>query len=133
MTTETQTRGKIGVLVVLLATYSGCDRGPELRPGWAVVSGTVTYKGQPLSGGSVILLTDEQPAVMRGGAIRENGTFMLDAPIGPAKIAIHTIDMKTVKPERYVEIPKKYADAEKSGLTYEVKSGENKDVKFDLL
>jgi hypothetical protein len=113
--------------------WMGCDSGPELRPGWAVVSGTVTFKGQPLPGGSVILCTDEQPAVMRGGAIREDGTFKLDAPIGPAKIAIHTIDMKTVKPERYVEIPKKYATIEQSGLTYEVKPGENKGVNFELL
>ena len=47
-------------------------------------------------------------------------------PFSPAPV-------KTVKPERYVEIPKKYADAAKSGLTYEVKVGENKDVKFELL
>jgi hypothetical protein len=127
-------RQKLCAALVLSALSIGCDKAPELRPDWAIVSGTVTFKGQPLPGGSVILLSQQgTTAIMRGGAIREDGSFMLDAPIGPAKVAIHNADIKERHPNRYVAIPAKYADADKSGLTYEVKSGENKDVNFELL
>jgi hypothetical protein len=111
----------------------GCDTGPKLRPDWAIVSGSVTFHGKPLTGGSVVWCTEKEGTpIMRGGAIREDGTFSLDAPIGPAKVAIHTVDMKKVNPARYIEIPTKYADPDQSGLTYEVKAGENKDVAFNL-
>jgi hypothetical protein len=120
----------LSFLIVLMA--GGCDSGPKLRPDWAEVSGTVTFQGKPLPGGSVMWCSQKDPPVLRGGTIREDGTFALEAPIGPAKIAIHTSDMKTVQPARYVEIPAKYADPDKSGLSYDAKAGENKDVKLDL-
>ena len=125
-------RGSI-VIVVALAMASGCGRKPELRPDWAMVSGTVTYQGKLLPGGEVIWCIEKDgAAVMRGGAIREDGTFILDAPIGPAKVAIHTADMKKVQPARYVELPPKYADPFTSGLTYDVQAGENENIKLDL-
>jgi hypothetical protein len=74
----------------------------------------------------------EGASVARGGPIGENGTFTLDTPTGLAKIAIHVADLKKSQPSRYVEIPSKYTDVERSGLTYEAKDGDNKDVKFDL-
>src|SRR5262249_17378356 len=117
----------------MAAIMTGCNRTTKLRPGWAIVSGTVTYKGKPLPGGEVMWCTSKDgTAVVRGGPIRENGAFTLDTPTGPATIAIHVSDLKKSQPSRYVEIPSKYAYAEKSGLTYEAKDGENKDVKFDL-
>jgi hypothetical protein len=125
---------KAGILVSALAVMiGGCDRAPKLRPGWAIVSGTVTFQGKPLPGGEVMWCTTKDGAsIVRGGAIRENGTFTLDTPTGPAMVAIHVADLKKVRPSRYVEIPSKYTSAEQSGLTYEAKDGENKDVKFDL-
>jgi hypothetical protein len=120
----------VAAMVVLIA---GCDRAPKLRPGWAIVSGTVTYQGTPLPGGEVMWCTTKDGAsVARGGHIRENGTFTLDTPTGPAKVAIHVADLKKSQSSRYVEIPAKYTDMERSGLTYEAKDGDNKDVKFDL-
>jgi hypothetical protein len=71
-------------------------------------------------------------SIVRGGAIREDGTFILDTPTGPARVAIHVADLKQVQPGRYVEIPSKYTYVEQSGLTYEAKDGKNKDVNFDL-
>lgn len=98
-----------------------------------MVSGSVSYQGKPLPAGEVMWCnTQDGIAILRGGPIREDGTFVLDAPAGPARIAIHVADVKKTKPSRYVEIPAKYTDAEKSGLKYEAKEGENKDVKFDL-
>jgi hypothetical protein len=40
--------------------------------------------------------------------------------------------MKIGDPSRFVEIPLSYAEIDNSGLTYDVKPGENTDVKFDL-
>jgi hypothetical protein len=76
--------------------------------------------------------TKEGASVVRGGPIRENGTFTLDTPTGPAQVAIHVADLKKVQPSRYVEIPSKYTYMEQSGLSYDAKDGDNKDVKFDL-
>jgi hypothetical protein len=111
----------------------GCNRAPKTRPGWANVSGTVTYEGKPLPGGEVMWCTVKDGiSIARGGPIREGGTFALDTPTGPATIAIQVADLKKAQPGRYVEIPAKYADAQKSGLTYEAKEGDNKHVTFDL-
>jgi hypothetical protein len=127
-------RGTIIFVTALLAVMGdGCNRAPKLRPGWAIVSGTVTYQGKPLPGGEVMWCTTKDgAAIARGGPIRENGTFALDTPTGPAKIAIHVADLKKNQLSRFVEIPAKYTDMEKSGLTYDAKDGDNKDIKFDL-
>jgi hypothetical protein len=126
-------RGPSIFVTALAVLIAGCDRAPTLRPGWAIVSGTVTYQGKPLPGGEVMWCTNKDGAsVARGGPIMENGTFTLDTPTGPAKIAIHVADLKKSQPGRYVEIPSKYTDMERSGLTYEAKDGDNKDIKFDL-
>ena len=111
----------------------GCRRAPKLREGWAMVSGTVSYKGSPLPGGEVMWCVDKDGAsIMRGSAIREDGSFQLDAPIGHARIAIHNADLKRASSNRYVQLPEKYADPEQSGLSYDAQPGENKDVKVEL-
>jgi hypothetical protein len=125
-------RGNL-IVAMSVAMVGGCERAPKLRPGWAIVSGTVTYKGQPLPGGEVVWCTDKDgTSIMRGGPIRQNGTFALDAPAGPARVAIHNADVKKTDASRYVELPAKYIDIEKSGLKYEVTEGENKDLKIEL-
>jgi len=126
--------GAANILVaVWIVMIGGCNRAPKLRPGWTIVSGTVTFQGKPLPGGEVMWCTTRDgSSIVRGGPIRENGTFALDTPTGPAKVAIHVADIKKVPSSRHVEIPSKYTDAEQSGLSYEAKEGDNKDVKFDL-
>jgi hypothetical protein len=117
----------------MVVMSNGCNRAPKLRPGWAIVSGAVTYQGKPLPGGEVMWCTTKDgTSIVRGGAIREDGTFMLDTPTGPAKVAIHVADLKKAQSNRYVEIPAKYTTVEQSGLTYEAKEGDNTDVRFDL-
>ena len=120
------------VVAAFAVMVGGCNRAPKLRPGWANVSGTVTYQGKPLPGGEVMWCTVKDGiSIARGGRIKD-GTFALDTPTGPATIAIQVADLKKAEPSRYVEIPAKYADAQKSGLTHEAKEGDNKDVNFDL-
>jgi hypothetical protein len=124
---------------------AGCGRSSE-----ATVTGKVTYKGQPLKGGSVSLIS-EAGGVVRS-TIEEDGSYKITkAPVGPAKVTVDTkalrpVNQKAVKgpyananapqevlpksakggdASRYVAIPARYADPEKSGLTVEVKSGKN--------
>jgi hypothetical protein len=120
-------------MVVVSSLTTGCNHEPKLRTGWATVAGTISYQGKPLPGGEVMWCTKQDGAmILRGGSIREDGTFKLDAPTGPAKVAIHTADLKKANSARYVELPAKYADPETSGLTYQVKPGENQGVDFDI-
>src|SRR5689334_10580549 len=117
-----------GTLIAVTA-LTGCERAPKLRPGWVMISGMVTYQGKPLPAGEVMWCIEKDGVpLIRGGPIKEDGSFRLDAPIGRATVAIHNADVKKSQPSRYVEIPAKYTDVEKSGLTYEAKDGENKDI-----
>jgi|tagenome__1003787_1003787.scaffolds.fasta_scaffold20980105_4 hypothetical protein len=126
-------RGSRIFVMALALLIAGCGRAPKLRPGWAIVSGTVTYQGKPLPGGEVMWCTTKDGAsVARGGHISENGTFTLDTPTGPGKIAVHVADLKKARSSRYVEIPSKYSNVEQSGLSYEAKDGDNQNVKIDL-
>src|SRR5689334_9152733 len=110
MTIVPLTRPSIVAACSLIVLIAGCNHGSKVRPGWAAVSGIVMYQGKPLRGGEVMWCTlKDGIAIVRGGPIRENGTFTLDTPTGPASIAIHVNDLKKSQPNRYVEIPSKYA------------------------
>jgi len=122
----------------------GCGGGG----GKGTVSGKVTYKGTPLKGGRVAFLTsNKQNAVAEIG---EDGSYTaINVAPGPAKISVSTSYLKEnplgrvrnqppkgqQAPEgyqmssggtdvkRYVKIPDQYESADTSGLTYDVKSG----------
>ena len=121
----------VAIAPLLILAVSGCDNTPTLRPDWAIVTGKVTYQGQPVPAGSIMWCVEGQTDVLRGGNIQPDGTFQFDSPIGAAKVAVHTADVKKVNPDRYVELPAKYTDPEKSGLKYEVQAGENT-INIDL-
>lgn len=65
------------VLAVLVFVTAGCDSGGKLKP----VSGTVTYKGEPLDTGTVTFMSINPPA-QAGGALVTNGKFKIAAPNG---------------------------------------------------
>ncbi len=56
---------------------AGCGSGTKLKP----VSGTVTYKGEPLDSGSITFLYTNPPGPA-GGAVITNGTFEIASPQG---------------------------------------------------
>jgi hypothetical protein len=139
---------RLGAVLLILTgglTLVGCGRSSQ-----ATVTGKVTYKGQPLKGGSISLISDAGGVVK--STIEEDGSYKITkAPLGSAKVTVDTkglrpVNQKAVKgpyanakapPEvlpksakggdasHYVAIPPRYADPEKSGLSVEVKKGKN--------
>ena len=132
-----------------LAALAGCGDGSK-----ATVSGKVTYKGAPVTGGTLTLYPSSgTPYPVNIGT---NGTFNVgDAPVGTMGVAINTDNvpttagyqmspgvtppkdmpappqMDTSNMPKKVVIPQKYGDPKTSGLTWDVKGGKNtKD--FDL-
>lgn len=110
------------------------------------VSGTVSYKKQLLKGGNVSIIP--KAGEPRSSSIAEDGSYKISkVPIGPAKITVETKSLRPVSQKslpgpyarapkdvlpqgvqgdakRYVAIPDKYADPEGSGLSLEVKRGD---------
>jgi hypothetical protein len=128
----------VGV-IVLLVGFAGCRRGPGLE--LAPVHGKVTYKGKPLPNGTVMFVPGEGPAAY--GEISTDGSFRLKtndsdgAVLGNHKVSITALaDIGTALPEQRSPtppslVPAKYLDHERSGLTAEVKRGDNR-VDFEL-
>lgn len=118
---------RLGVCLAagLTVALAGCGGSSK-----ATVSGTVTYKGEPLPAGMIAFIgKDNQVA---SGAIEPNGHYSVrNVPIGPVKISVTPppAPLQDSKPPegmpttKSVSIPDHYKDPEKSGLTYTVKSG----------
>jgi len=138
-------------LVVLVCAGCGSPSG--------TMSGTVTYKSKPLTGGSVTFLTETGSAT---GTIDASGTYKVeDVPLGQAKISVFSgggpppmkmpgggkdrgAGQKDLPPEAQqalkggkqgtpgATIPAKYNDASTSDLKVEVKSGNNPPFNIEL-
>jgi len=111
-------------------TVTGCG-GKKDGKGDATVTGTVKYDGKPLPGGQVNFLSEEAIATKTmgvAGQIESDGTYkIMHAPVGPVKIIVtgptrsSDASVKTVP----IQIPVRYQDKGKSGLTFTVVEGAN--------
>ena len=129
---------KAGLLLLLVLPISGCGGG---RPS-GTVTGTVTYKGAPLTTGKVIFYGANNQVA--SAAIGDDGKYeAIKVPLGPVKVAVDTppppsaAAVKAAKagkkrfergnpitvPENTVSIPAKYANPEQSGFSLTVKEG----------
>jgi hypothetical protein len=120
----------------LLLGLAGCGDGPAR----SVVTGRVTYKGQPVAKGQIRFLIAGQPTAM--GQI-ENGAYRIDhlggVPVGSGKVEIEgfedtgrvvftgptgqkVFEAKQILPDKYNT---------KTELTVEIKQGTN-EKNFDL-
>lgn len=117
-----------------LLLLSGCSRGPTLGK----VSGTVTYKGQPLKEGTITFIpADGRSATGKivDGKITDVTCFETNdgVPVGSNKVLIQAIvpgaDMYA--PVKSL-IPDRYGSLEKSDLKAEISAGENPPLTFDL-
>jgi hypothetical protein len=120
------------LVAVALAIVPGCGR--EIPKG--TVTGKVRYQTTTLSFGTVAFIGSDGRAV--SAMIQPDGTYTVqDVSVGLARISVQTYPLppqvappdappgsvtKTPQP-RYVPIPERYADHNKSGLTYDVQPG----------
>ena len=118
----------------LLAVSLGCSSGGEFPT--APVKGKVTYKGKEVPNGTVMFVPDKGPAAT--GEIGKDGTYTLatygkddGAVMGRHKVTITALEaMGDQLPEARSPtpgsiLPDKYLNQDTSGLTFEVKSGDN--------
>jgi hypothetical protein len=145
------------VLVVAAAVLAGCGGDPDL-PKLGKVSGTVTYKGQPVTKGLVTFVPAGGAGAQTGqsatGEIQEDGSFTLStfedgdgAVLGEHIVAVQSREqdpalegqgmpipdargrLKTKPPKHLV--PERYGTPGKSPLRQTVVEGSNT-VKLDL-
>jgi hypothetical protein len=143
---------RLGLLLVLVL-ISGCGTS---NPDTVSATGTVTYKGAPVEGATVVFgAASGQPSGAQGKT-DASGKFSLttfkegDGAI-PGKYSV-VITKKTevggmtqeeehaavsagkaaAEPKAENQLPAKYAAAERSGLTAEVTEGGANDFKFEL-
>ena len=116
------------------------------------VQGTVKYKGKPVPDGTRVMFMMSAKGFGAVGEVDENGEYILKAagsdrvpvgkytvtilpPLGPEMTPEELMEAsKKKKPasDAYRGIPQKYRTPEASGLTLDVKTGDNKfDVDMD--
>jgi hypothetical protein len=123
-------RSRLGLAAGALLVAIGCG-GEELPPNRAEVSGTVTFEGKPLPGGSVIFKSETDPNMKIPALIVDGKYSSKRAPIGPCIVTVETESLLLGNPDAYVKIPKHYDNLDESGLTANLEPGSN-EVNFDL-
>lgn len=137
-------RRTVAFLVLLLAAPWGCGQSNPDLPRTTHTSGTVTYQGKPLEKGTITFISDT--GHLATGELQPDGTYELTtfeagdgAVVGHhrVKIVADTADPNLMpgsspgyKPPKEL-IPKKYADAQTSGLEATV-GEESKPIDFTL-
>ena len=126
-------------MVLLAILLAGCGpKGPQLYP----IKGTVTYNGQPLPEGDIVLMPTSPGEVEDANKIKD-GKFEFSARPGAKKVKITAnrpegpVDPQMGVQPRRQYIPENYSSAEKTELTLtvaEVAKAENgqNEFKFDL-
>jgi hypothetical protein len=135
----------VALFSLVVLSVSGCSQ-------FAKVSGTVKFKGKPLTSGAVTFVDDTGRGTMPA-YLQADGSYAADhVPIGTVTIVVNSLlpDPPMAKPENsdpdyeakekeykasvkayearlagYVEIPARYSKADTSGKTLEVKRGSN--------
>ena len=141
----------------VLVVAAGCGGGVGLPEGeTGTVSGKITFDGKPIPAGSLVTFANEKHGFIATGTVAADGTYSLQMRGGPDILAgayrvavtpptsaqpemsqaeydkMMTEGGKPPEPKKVSEIPKKYQAPEGSGLTYEVKAGENTGADFEL-
>jgi len=142
-------RSLLPTYTICLALVGGCARGDRSPLG--DVTGSVTYQGQPLQSGTIVFeVSGARPANGKivAGKIAEVTTYDPDdgVPVGQARIAVFATEpagssAPAAAPpdpgggmppaEDYMGadarslIPERYNDPATSGLTWEIKPGDN--------
>jgi hypothetical protein len=126
------------LLPLMLVVAMGCGDGRVKLP-TAPVTGTVTYQGKPLASGRIIFFHTSGHAT--GADLAADGAFKLAAYQGKNQVAIECFapessnagsNGRTNMSHAKSLVPDRYANYSTSGLTFEVKPGENDKAEFTL-
>jgi len=126
------------LMIALLGTLACAGCGGSDQPPTAPVTGSVTYKGQPLAQGTIAFYpASGRPAYgkIENGEIVEVTTFTPNdgAPVGPNNVAIQAVEGldDMYKPAKWL-IPERYGNPQQSGLTADIKDSGTNEVTFAL-
>lgn len=135
------------LLVVGLSWIAGCGvRESTLPESGASLTGTITYKGKPIEF-AMVRVQSKDGKQYASGQVNDDGKYRVDnVPLGEVMIAVDTAaaqgefvaqnmakagaaadpkaSKKRVDPT-FVNVPQKYSDPAKSGLSTTIQKGEN--------
>lgn len=129
---------------IVLNLVSGCELG---REGLSPVRGKVSYKGIPLSTGTIVFTPDALRGTtgsMARAEIGPDGTYALQtnslagAIVGWHRVTVMAMESKPVIgpeegwPMPRSLLPEKYRDPELSGLSRQVRGSQENCIDFDL-
>jgi hypothetical protein len=139
---RTRSRARLTILLVLAA--SACALGCGTKT--ATVSGRVSYHNKRVTSGEVLFLTQDGKSGAHA-AVQPDGTYQAtNVPLGTLKVGLNNppplyyqqlknrpkgmaddpeMQEAARRAARYVPTPPKYQDPNQSGLTTDVKPGEN--------
>lgn len=132
------------LLMTLTLAASGCEGGPKVP---ATVHGQVAYRGVPLSSGTIVFVPDALRGTtgpLASGTIQPDGSYSLRAedgagvPPGWHRVTVCVLEGSPggTGVERFAAprsvLPDKYRDPDLSGLSCEVKAGQDNRIDFHL-
>jgi hypothetical protein len=105
-----------------LVVALGCGKpAPKMEAGRGRATGTITFDGKPLRGGTIFFVSATDPMRRVAVMIKPDGTFSVaDAPLGDVLISVDNESQKGNNPEAYVPLPKEYRKEETSKLTAKI-------------
>jgi hypothetical protein len=129
---------------VLFALVSGCELGSQRL---ALVRGKVSFKGSPLNRGTIVFTPDAERGTSGSIArsdIGPDGSYTLHtkglpgAAVGWHRVTVMAMDREaTAGPDGALVMPRsllpeKYCDPQLSGLSCQVRGGQENPLDFDL-
>jgi hypothetical protein len=122
----------LALLTLIVVALTGCSKSTDPT---AVVSGKVTLGGAPVTAGTVLFMTDDGQAAT--AELNADGAYVVNCRPGKFKVSVtpppppDPLAAPATQPASTAAqaIPARYRDLRRSGLTIEVKEGENK---FDI-
>ncbi len=137
------TRVTAGTAALLLLTALGC--GPD-QPALAPVRGKVYYRGTPLAAGTIVFIPDERRGTegpLARGDIQPDGSYTLRTDNAPGAVpGWHRVTILAVQVPPGAAggppaaprslLPPRYRDPELSGLSCQVRPGQENTHDFNL-
>lgn len=120
-------------LLIALLAAAGCSK--PVRPGYHIVTGSITFDGQPLADGFVQFCPTDSKIPPESGRI-EKGRYRLESKAGKAVVQVLAtrdagkIDKITGSPMQEMYIPQRYNS--KSELTADVVADKANTIDFNL-